>query len=54
MNKCKFNLKWALRTQTNDAFEPFFAMVKQGDIGRVVEFLRASPNLGEILDAVER
>lgn len=28
MNKCKFNLKWALRTTSDDAFEPFFAMVK--------------------------
>jgi hypothetical protein len=29
-------------------------MVKDGDIGRVVEYLRQASNLGDVLDAVER
>lgn len=29
-------------------------MVKEGDIGRVVEFLRSSSNLEDVLDAVEK
>lgn len=54
LNKCKFNIQWATKKSSDDALEPFFQMVKEGDIGRVVDFLRASANVDEVLDSVER
>ncbi|CDW84796.1 ankyrin repeat [Stylonychia lemnae] len=55
LNKCKFNLQWVTRKQTDDQFEPFFQMIKDDDLSRVVEYFRVAncqPN--EILDSVEK
>ena len=54
LNRCKFNLQWATKRQSDDQYEPFFQLVKDGDIGRVVEFIRSSGNATDVLDAVER
>ena len=41
LDNCKYNLKWVTRKAGgNSTLDPFFKMVKDGDIGRVVEFMR--------------
>lgn len=54
LNKCKFNLQWVTKKQSDDIYAPFFSMVKEGDIGRVVEFLRQASSVTDALDSVER
>jgi phosphatidate phosphatase PAH1 len=46
LDNCKYNLKWVTKKSgggANSGFEPFFQMIKDGDISRVVEFIRQSP-----------
>lgn len=57
LDNCKYNLKWVTKKLAGEAggVEPFFQMVKDGDISRVVEFIRQSPHSqDEILDSVEQ
>jgi len=57
LDHCKYNLQWVTKKSSGNntgSLEPFFQMVKDGDIARVVEFIRQSPfKPDEILDAVE-
>jgi len=40
---------------SDDSLEPFFQMVKEGDLARVVEYIRHSHlQVQEIMDSVER
>ena len=44
LDHCNYNLQWVTKKQgnavTGNGLEPFFQMVKDGDISRVVEFIR--------------
>lgn len=44
LDNCKYNLKWVTKRggHSQNGLEPFFQMVKDGDISRVVEFIRQS------------
>jgi hypothetical protein len=57
LDNCKYNLQWVTKKSagaSSGGMEPFFQMVKDGDISRVVEFIRQSSyKPDEILDAVE-
>lgn len=55
LDNCKYNLQWVTKkSQSGNGMDAFFQMVKEGDISRVVEFIRQSDlSKDEILDAVE-
>lgn len=55
LDKCKYNLQWVTKNrECGSQMDAFFQMVKEGDISRVVDFVRQSDlSKDEILDAVE-